>query len=850
MADWSQLPKDLLQLISQKLNSDFYILRFRSVCSTWRLSIPKLYNDIMFLIKPPVTPNEQTLRPWLVRISPTSTGKFNLCHPLLRDSLNIPSDPPMLDFNQLSVFDVGQIYILGILFPNSSSTSYSHYGCCVVRFEGEQIPNIVTYDSDSMGMVMFRCGGDGSTKIPNVAPYYRGMCVFKGRPCLTEITGRTVMIESDLSVHLVAEPVFGDDAYVTGIYIMVENESDLLLVHKYTEDYDIDDELVMFDVFRLDQREKKWLKLENLGDMVLFLGQGCSLAISASDLGINGGNCVIYCSYLRCKMRIFPLDQHRTFPLSDYPDYLKLFWPPPEWIVSVDLSVDLVAESVFGGDIDGDVKIMVENVSELFLVHKYLEDYDYDADDYCKDELVRIDVFRLDQKEKKWLKLENLGDKVLFLGKSYSFTASASDLGFDNGNFVIYRNDNDNLSGDCELSVFLMDQQRTFELSDYRDYIKLFWPFPDWIFIKKDCPKKGNKGDYVQIVISSDDDGYESARALVLSWSESVPLKLPLFFEQEKLYKYSIFLIKSPVTSNQQTLRHWLIRISPTSSEKFNLWHPLLRDSLNIPSDPHVLDFSQLSVFNIEQIYIQGLLFPNSFITSLSYHGRSLVTFEGEHNLNILTQDNNSWSMVMFRCGGDGLTKIPNVAPYYQGMCIFKGRPCLTDNTGRTVMIGSDLSLHLAAEPGFRGNINGEIYIMVENESELLLVHKYEVYYDCEDDYDDDEFLRFEVFRLDQREKKWVKLENLGDKVLFLGPGYSFAISASDLGLDNGNSVIYCSYDRNNEIRVFPLDQQQTFPLSDYPDYVKLFWPQSKLFALKFSNVIVIDSVLNWVYYL
>ncbi|KAK2372202.1 F-box protein SKIP23 [Trifolium repens] len=42
MADWSQLPKDILQPIYQKLDSDFYQLRFRSVCSSWRSSsIPK-----------------------------------------------------------------------------------------------------------------------------------------------------------------------------------------------------------------------------------------------------------------------------------------------------------------------------------------------------------------------------------------------------------------------------------------------------------------------------------------------------------------------------------------------------------------------------------------------------------------------------------------------------------------------------------------------------------------------------------------------------------------------------------------------------------------------------------------
>ncbi|KAK9287025.1 hypothetical protein L1049_015433 [Liquidambar formosana] len=40
MAKWSQLPKELLELIAQRLKTTFDILRFRSVCSSWRSSVP------------------------------------------------------------------------------------------------------------------------------------------------------------------------------------------------------------------------------------------------------------------------------------------------------------------------------------------------------------------------------------------------------------------------------------------------------------------------------------------------------------------------------------------------------------------------------------------------------------------------------------------------------------------------------------------------------------------------------------------------------------------------------------------------------------------------------------------
>ncbi|GAU28248.1 hypothetical protein TSUD_118550 [Trifolium subterraneum] len=106
-ADWSKLHKDILQLTPKKLDSEFYQLCFRSVCSSWRSSsVPKnhllnlpskltlpfdsnnngnnngttfpLSKRAIFLITPP--PNQQqTLNPWLIKMGPART---RLCHPL------------------------------------------------------------------------------------------------------------------------------------------------------------------------------------------------------------------------------------------------------------------------------------------------------------------------------------------------------------------------------------------------------------------------------------------------------------------------------------------------------------------------------------------------------------------------------------------------------------------------------------------------------------------------------------------------------------------------------------------------------------------------------------------------
>jgi len=155
MVDWSELPSELLQLISKKLNkSEIYLIRFRSVCSPWRFSIPKYpYNHLplklppfpyseniipklskhnIFLIKPPIIPNHQTLHhPWLIRIDQNQSRKTCLWHPLLRDE-KLLFHNEVLDFNQLSV-DLGHMfYIKDRVFSYPWSDVYSEkvVVCC------------------------------------------------------------------------------------------------------------------------------------------------------------------------------------------------------------------------------------------------------------------------------------------------------------------------------------------------------------------------------------------------------------------------------------------------------------------------------------------------------------------------------------------------------------------------------------------------------------------------------------------------------------------------------------------------------------------------------------------------
>ncbi|GAU12641.1 hypothetical protein TSUD_121320 [Trifolium subterraneum] len=376
-SDWSQLPKDLLQLIYQKLNNQFHQLRFRSICSPWRSSVPKnhhhhlnylpsripipsntnntsnrtfpLSKRSIFLITP--LPNQQTLNPWLIKIGPDSRDQTHLWHPLSRDT-QFPLHYPIIDFSQLSVRDLGYEFVVGNfpsrlpLYINRSNNSLymRKVVVCDTWHNGMDDCSLLLTIDVAGDLAIFRSGDERWTLIPSISEFpYSDVCVFNGRPMAIDMSGQIVEVGPDLSLDLIMDRGFGAERK-----FLVESDGELLLVIGYLSYYgchhdsvlDADGEGiyegdVQFDVFKLDEKEKKWLLVKNLGNRVLFWGEDC--AFSASFIG--NGNCVIFSDDVFRRTRftefgisVFHLDGRRTSPLSDFPCYSNLFWPAPEWV--------------------------------------------------------------------------------------------------------------------------------------------------------------------------------------------------------------------------------------------------------------------------------------------------------------------------------------------------------------------------------------------------------------------------------------------------------------------------------------------------------------------------------------
>ncbi|PNY00034.1 F-box protein [Trifolium pratense] len=294
-------------------------------------------------------------------------------------------------------------------------------------------------------------------------------------------------------------------------------------------------------------------------------------------------------------------------------------------------------------------------------------------------------------------------------------------------------------------------------------------------------------------------------------------LKFPFNFS-----KCSYFLIKQPPQQQQIALfRPWLIRVTQNLSGKTKLSEfPLLPFNLTSPFQ-FSLDLNRFSLLHLGTNFIIDF----KELTLYRYMFPKKVVAVTPLILAILLDNNH---LVLLRSGDECWT---DLLSSIQDICVFNGWIYAVEVGGKTAKIGpEDLSVQLVVNRVL--GRPGDIKFLVESEGELLLVDIEEnFYFDSSLEYTFEDALTIHVFRIDEKVKEWVELTSLRDKILFLGYGCSFSVSASDISAVKGNCVIFMddvfenSRICDNGMCVFDLDQDQLSPLSDYPDYLKLFRP-------------------------
>ncbi|KAJ7001556.1 hypothetical protein NC653_011843 [Populus alba x Populus x berolinensis] len=395
MAEWTHLPKDLMELISKRLDTSTDLLRFRSVCNSWRSSIPpeppclslnsfkilpndgishtsfgfSLFKRTVFLVGLPNSHNQTDTQGWLVKIEEDVPGKKHLFDPLSRcRSTSLPTNlPRVLDLMNLRIRELGHEYVLHHVNYKPNSSSFTDAGNLymekvVMILLNSKTEFVLLTIHVSGKLAIFKSGDKRWTIINEMPSPFDDVIVYKGRFYAVDNTGRTVVVAMDANLGLVGNPVFGGDKKY-----LVESKGDLLLVDMYLSidsdeglsiGYDVVQDLVQcmsertvwFKVFKLNEEGKCWTEVKDLEDRVLFLGDDLTFSASASELSGCKGNCIFFNDdffYSRGEgddgslfgrdIGVFELESGCIGPLRNFPDYSKMFWPPPDWVASTSL---------------------------------------------------------------------------------------------------------------------------------------------------------------------------------------------------------------------------------------------------------------------------------------------------------------------------------------------------------------------------------------------------------------------------------------------------------------------------------------------------------------------------------
>ena len=386
MANWSQLPPELLGEISHRLGSQTHFLRFRSVCSWWRSSVlprhrnlpsrfPFLPNDgisdttwgfhlskrTIYLLAPP--PISDPGEPWLVKVEDCVPGRsLRLLNPLSRFQIKPLPDlfPKVLDLSRFRVHELGQEYVLHYMHSrplrNSLSNPSNLYMEKVVfKFLDSDTEDYILLTIHVSGkLAVYRFGDKTWTIIHDMPAPYDDVILFRGDFYAVDSTGRAVIVDPSANVGMVSGPVFGGDKK-----FLVESMGEILMVDMYLntassaeeedgfEQFDefMVERTVRFKVYSLNRRENKWAEMNSLGDRVLFVGDDCTFSASDLDLG-RCKNCIFFTDNFFCNggeadgafrgrdISVYDMENGIIAPLADYPEFSKLFWPPPDWIAS------------------------------------------------------------------------------------------------------------------------------------------------------------------------------------------------------------------------------------------------------------------------------------------------------------------------------------------------------------------------------------------------------------------------------------------------------------------------------------------------------------------------------------
>lgn len=327
-SQWSDLPLDILELISDRLDDDdssetVDLLCLRSVCATWRISLPLSNNNKnnplskfpkhlpfwsssssssgfftvkqsnVYELEAPSIPNTS----WLVKLQETSPGKMRVLDLFSNDKICfLPENfPENIDLQESHVRLVRRAYRMEYANNGGGGEMSCFWSLnsdkAVIFSSGEDSAIIAIHSGGKLGFL--KKGNDERWRILDNSwnLIYEDIMLYGENCIVVDDKGKTVIYDVDFKVAEFAQGVAGGGGHKK--HLVEYSCGEVLLVDKYVKHVWCKSEFpksaVEFRVYKLKREEKRWEEVKELGDVALFIGDDCSFSVEIPAGDLAGG---------------------------------------------------------------------------------------------------------------------------------------------------------------------------------------------------------------------------------------------------------------------------------------------------------------------------------------------------------------------------------------------------------------------------------------------------------------------------------------------------------------------------------------------------------------------------------
>ncbi|KAF9682131.1 hypothetical protein SADUNF_Sadunf05G0076300 [Salix dunnii] len=381
---WADLPKELLEMISKRLDSRIDVYRFRAVCTSWRSSISIFYKQsprVPLKLPKPIQAraylsqvticrveladdsedsSSSSSMAWLTKVEESSYGDIQLLVPVSNHQLRtdspgtVPKTLNLLDFRLVEITKAcslklacGSYYGINkaVWLPSSANRNTNEY-CDALAIFLEGKLGYRKFDEEEWKF------------IDETNFHYDDIIVYKGQAYVVDRLGTVYWIDSSLKVIQYSPPLYGCGSQKS----LVESDGDLYVVDRFFdgERRAWNDELqnlssdfeypagrylpicraktISIRVYKLDEEWGTWVNISSLGDKVFVLGNECSFSVSAIEFSGGEGNCIYFIDPFDagrrgelsgCDARVCDLSSGRISKVANFPGHSCILWPPP-----------------------------------------------------------------------------------------------------------------------------------------------------------------------------------------------------------------------------------------------------------------------------------------------------------------------------------------------------------------------------------------------------------------------------------------------------------------------------------------------------------------------------------------